>query len=99
MKKLRLKALSLGAREILSRDQLKSVTGGCTTHEECTDGRYCNPATSECDYLGSGFFCYAKDVGPCSAPLFPWQRLWQNQIWDSILHTCVDDPYMPPYCN
>jgi hypothetical protein len=28
MKKLRLKALSLGAKEILNREQLRSVTGG-----------------------------------------------------------------------
>ena len=37
MKKLRLKVLSLGAREILSREQLKMVTGGCTSHGDCTE--------------------------------------------------------------
>jgi len=35
MKKLRLKALSLGAREILNREQLKAISGGCTTDQDC----------------------------------------------------------------
>jgi hypothetical protein len=35
MKKLRLKALSLGAREILSREQLKAITGGCSSSQDC----------------------------------------------------------------
>ena len=40
MKKLRLKVLSLGAREILSREQLKMVTGGCTSHGDCSGEGY-----------------------------------------------------------
>jgi hypothetical protein len=36
MKKLRLKALSLGATEILTREQLKAITGGsCTSVQDC----------------------------------------------------------------
>jgi hypothetical protein len=35
MKKLRLKALSLGAKEILSREQLREVTGGSTVTGCC----------------------------------------------------------------
>ena len=35
MKKLRLKALSLGAKEILNREQLKAISGGCTTSQDC----------------------------------------------------------------
>lgn len=41
MKKLKLKALDLGALEILSRDQLKSITGGCSTNSDCGTGSYC----------------------------------------------------------
>jgi hypothetical protein len=43
MKKLRLRALSLGAREILSREQLKSITGGCTDSSNCNGG-WCDAA-------------------------------------------------------
>jgi hypothetical protein len=45
MKKLQLKALSLGAREILSREQLRSITGGCTSDSDCE-------AAVSCDSLG-----------------------------------------------
>jgi hypothetical protein len=38
MKKLQLKALNLGATEILSREQLKSIMGGCSTDSECSSG-------------------------------------------------------------
>lgn len=42
MKKLRLKALKLGAREILSREQLKSITGGaCLDNTGCDTYYYC----------------------------------------------------------
>jgi hypothetical protein len=42
MKKLRLKALDLGAREILTREQLKKITGGsCTSALDCDMGQYC----------------------------------------------------------
>jgi hypothetical protein len=43
MKKLRLKVLSLGAREILSREQLRSITGGaCQNDGDCEGGAYCS---------------------------------------------------------
>ncbi len=48
MKKLRLKALSLGAREILNRDQLRRITGGsCSTDYDCGAGSVCN-SLNEC---------------------------------------------------
>ena len=69
MKKLRLKALSLGAREILSREQLKAITGGCTSDSQCGSG-ICN-SSSVCvggsgpgsghNYTGSGqAVCYSS---------------------------------------
>jgi hypothetical protein len=48
MKKLKLKALSLGAREILSREQLKSITGGCSMATDCAVGQTCNQ-NNECE--------------------------------------------------
>jgi hypothetical protein len=53
MKKLRLKALSLGAREILDREQLKRIVGGCSSDADCTAG-YCNTATGDCVSGGDG---------------------------------------------
>ncbi len=45
MKRLQLKALELGAEELLQRDQLKSVLGGygapCTSHASCPAGQRC----------------------------------------------------------
>ncbi len=62
MKKLRLKALSLGAREILSREQLRSVTGGCMTSYDCDGGRgFCN-ALNECE--GGGGSGGARSSAP-----------------------------------
>ncbi len=52
MKKLRLKALSLGAREILSREQLKAVTGGCSADGDCQGG-WCDAGV--CHAYGSGY--------------------------------------------
>jgi hypothetical protein len=51
MKKLRLRALSLGAKEILSREQLRAVIGGdCNDRGdcggyECIDGHCAPPAS------------------------------------------------------
>ncbi len=53
MKKLRLKALSLGAREILSREQLRSITGGCSGPDECLGG-WCINGNCTSTNLGSG---------------------------------------------
>lgn len=45
MKALKLKALALGAREILSREQMKDVSGGggfrCMTDSDCVPGTQC----------------------------------------------------------
>lgn len=35
MKKLKLRAMEFGAKEVLTRDQLKMVTGGCSSSSEC----------------------------------------------------------------
>ncbi|QJB30646.1 hypothetical protein HF324_04455 [Chitinophaga oryzae] len=44
MKALKLKALELGAREILSREQMKAVSGGagCQSDMECPPGLVCS---------------------------------------------------------
>jgi hypothetical protein len=53
MKKLRLKALSLGAREILSREQLRSITGGCDNNVPCPGGEWCDAGICR-QYGGTG---------------------------------------------
>lgn len=65
MKKLRLKALSLGAREILSREQLKSITGGCIVDTDCPGG-YCNAIDSTCHYDSGG----SGSTGTCDSSTF-----------------------------
>jgi hypothetical protein len=50
MKKLRLKALSLGATEILNRDQLRAIMGGDC--DGCTHG-WCDAGICR-DYDGGG---------------------------------------------
>jgi len=57
MKKLRLKALSLGAREILNREQLKAVTGGCFTDTDCGSGGSCDTNSNQCTGGPSGGSC------------------------------------------
>jgi len=44
MKKLKLKALELGAMEVLTRAQLKSIMGGdgCTSDADCPPSAYCS---------------------------------------------------------
>jgi hypothetical protein len=51
MKKLRLKALDLCAREILSREQMRSINGGCGTLADCDDDYYCG-TDGNCQYAG-----------------------------------------------
>lgn len=61
MKKLRLKALELGATEILSREQLKNILGGggtsCSTNGDCNNGESCCYGScmtqSQCTQQGS----------------------------------------------
>jgi len=71
MKKLKLKALELGANELLSREQLKNVMAGdgsgggsgdgCST--SCTDGQnnhfgcYHDPIHNSCRCPSSGYSC------------------------------------------
>ncbi len=66
MEKLRLKAINLGAREVLTREQLKNVLGGsgetgsgaggtCTVTVTCLKG-----ATITCN--GSGANCHYENV-------------------------------------
>lgn len=54
MKKLQLKALDLGAREILSREQLKSINGGCSSDNDCAVTAYCDSSGSCYEAIGSG---------------------------------------------
>lgn len=42
MKKLKLKALSLGANQELSRQQLKNVLGGVESSDPCSKGSSCS---------------------------------------------------------
>jgi hypothetical protein len=63
MKKLRLKALSLGAREILNREQLKAVTGGCNDNNDCYHDQYCNNYGECID--GGGGSKYGSGTGGC----------------------------------
>jgi hypothetical protein len=70
MKKLKLKALELGATEILTREQLKKVFGGDDTggsgsgsgsgsgcKDTCTDTLFCN-ANQTCKNVYCGFSLY-----------------------------------------
>jgi hypothetical protein len=52
MKKIKLKALYLGAREILSREQLRNITGGACYETDCPVGYICN--TEDACVLESG---------------------------------------------
>lgn len=54
MKKLRLKALELGAKEVLTRAQLRNILGGsCTLNSDCGVFHYC--------YMGN---CYDSNTPP-----------------------------------
>jgi hypothetical protein len=63
MKKLRLKALSLGATEILSREQLKSITGGCTSALNCDFGQYCDSYEDPITHQWVDGVCITADTG------------------------------------
>jgi len=45
MKKLKLRLQDIGGAEVLTREQLKSISGGhgesCTTHYDCPSGHLC----------------------------------------------------------
>jgi len=51
MKKLKLKALQLGTKEVLSRTQLKNVLGGNDV-SKCKSTGFCD-SDSDCDYFCS----------------------------------------------
>lgn len=63
MKKLKFKALELGAQELLTREQLKQVMGGndgsggsgagsCTYTKNCSSGSVsCTSATGDCSWI------------------------------------------------
>ena len=64
MKKLRLKALELGAAELLKREQLRNVIGGSGgSSNPYVDGcKACQPFGSS----GGNIGCYRREVtGPC----------------------------------
>jgi hypothetical protein len=65
MKKLQLKALSLGATEILGREQLKSILGGCSTDSDCSSGGHCQDGV--CDNEGGSASDTGSDTG-CTSP-------------------------------
>jgi hypothetical protein len=60
MKKLKLKALSLGAREILTREQLRSIHGA---GDACSDARDCGALEGHC----VNGYCQSSTVGGGSA--------------------------------
>ncbi|TWF40644.1 hypothetical protein FHW36_104327 [Chitinophaga polysaccharea] len=61
MKKLKLTALDLGAKELLTREQLKNVMGGdgsgsgtgsCTYTQNCANGSVsCSSPTGDCSFI------------------------------------------------
>ncbi len=66
MKKLKLTLANMQDAEVLTREQLRKVTGGqicsfnwqCGTDGQCIDG-FCSP------YTGSGSSCYDGNNGGC----------------------------------
>jgi hypothetical protein len=70
MKKLKLKALGLGAADILSRSQMKNVLGGsepvgkCGTVDNCSDGACKNGDVSgTCGLSSHGTKCTCASAG------------------------------------
>ena len=59
MKKLRLSALELGAKEVLTRDQLKKVLGGAGS--PCSATVTCNSGVTISCSCSNGGGCYAGD--------------------------------------
>lgn len=56
MKKLKLRAMELGAKEVLTRAQLKNVLGGIAPPGKCTVTQTCAHGSVSCQ--GSGGSCY-----------------------------------------
>jgi len=71
MKKLKLKALGLGAADILSRAQMKNVLGGnesagkCGTADNCRDGEACTngKVAGTCGLSSHGTKCTCASAG------------------------------------
>ncbi len=91
MKKLRLKALSLGAREILSREQLRSITGGCTQDSDCTGGNICN-SSNQCtgDNGGGSDPGSSGSGGGTNCSISCWDSD-HNSIGGSATYSCDSD--------
>lgn len=70
MKKLKLKALDLGAHEVLTREELKSVTGGLGPYWLCVcpDGSFyqCVRGTEAACQADQTSECGAGNVATCS---------------------------------
>jgi hypothetical protein len=68
MKKLKLKALELGAKEVLSRDQLKNVLGGSGSGGSGGSGGNNLPSCTASCSGGTSVTCYGHPGGSgCSA--------------------------------
>lgn len=80
MKKLKLTALDLGAKELLSREQLKNVMGGdgsgsgtasCTYTQNCANGSVsCTSSTGNCSYMWDNTHTFTIGVS-CDGQQFP----------------------------
>ncbi|HEY4326118.1 MAG TPA: hypothetical protein VGN20_19165 [Mucilaginibacter sp.] len=77
MKKLQLKALEIGAKEVLSRAQLKNVLGGTGTDTSgpgyfkcCPGGDKNSPQCSTCSFVPSGSHCTCTQ-GTCTSVTSP----------------------------
>jgi len=73
MKKLRLSALELGAKEVLSRDQLKKVLGGgasgCSVSVTCSNGETisCSCSSGTCSAGDGAIACTCELSGSGSS--------------------------------
>lgn len=68
MKKLKLKALELGAREVLTREQLKNVLGGFDDGSGSGSGTSCS---TKCVVDGNKIYSciYSAAVSACICPV------------------------------
>jgi hypothetical protein len=107
MKKLQLKALSLGAREILSREQLRSINGGCSNDDDCSAGGYCQNGSCWGNWGGSDIGGSGGGGGHSCPPLigdacnigngpgnWTYPQMWSNAVGD-----CVNDPSRNISCS
>lgn len=93
MKKLKLKALTLGATEILTREQLKTIMGGCSSSTDCGGGNWCDGGTCK-PYPGSGG---NPGTGSGSGSgIGPGSTCGQDQYWCSYTSGCVFLGYSCP---